>query len=100
MSAPEIKTLRENVSELKTQVVHNDKKLDRIIYILNNDEGTGQPGLVSQVKSMQGKVNLFIEEYEKKEAVKKGKLGLMATIFGAIGTSIAFFFKYIFDKFF
>lgn len=44
----EIKTLKEEMSELKAAVT-------RMIYLLNNDEGTGQKGLVASVTDLKKK---------------------------------------------
>ncbi len=46
----EIKPLREKITELEAAGKERDKKLDRIIMLLNNDEGTGQHGLVATVR--------------------------------------------------
>lgn len=49
----ELENLKDEFVELKNDVKNTDKKLDRIIYILDNDLGTGQPGLVSQVQDIK-----------------------------------------------
>lgn len=103
MSA-EIKTLRENVSELKSQINNTDKKLDRIIFILDNDEGTGQEGLVAQVHGIkkknhtditriERKIDDFIAEYKKAEAVKNAKAGVIGAIAGTLVSIGAFLIK-------
>ena len=39
------KTLKEEFSDLR-------KSVDRLVFILNNDEGTGRVGLVSEVRNL------------------------------------------------
>lgn len=100
----EIKTLREQVSELKTDFKNTDKKLDRIIFILDNDEGTGQYGLVAQVQDLkkkqhddiarvEDKIDAFIVEYKKTEAVKQAKAGLIGALAGGIVGIVGFIIK-------
>lgn len=103
----ELKTLKEEVSELKSEVKNTDKKLDRIIYILDNDQGTGQAGLVSQVQDIkkkqhsdiirvEAKIDEFITEYRKSEAVKQAKAGIIGAIAGGLVGVISFIFKNFF----
>jgi len=104
----ELKTLKEEFSELKSEVKNTDKKLDRIIYILDNDQGTGQPGLVSQVQDIkkkqhsdiirvETKIDEFITEYRKSEAVKQAKAGIIGALAGGLVTFITFIIKHLFS---
>jgi hypothetical protein len=106
MSTLEVKSLRENVAELKGQVSETGRKLDRILFILNNDEGTGQDGLVAQVQEIkkknhsdilrvEGKIDGFIIEYKKQEAVKNAKAGLIGAIAGGIVALLGVLSKFI-----
>lgn len=73
-------------------------KMDRIIFILDNDEGTKQPGLVSRFAALESAFENFIRQYNIDQAVKKGKNAVWTMVFGAIGSAIAFFIKYIIFK--
>lgn len=105
----ELENFKKEFVELKSDVKNTDKKLDRIIYILDNDLGTGQPGLVSQVQDIkkkqhadiirvETKIDEFITEYKKTEAVKHAKAGIIGAIAGGLVTFIGFLFKYFFIK--
>ena len=102
----ELENLKDEFVELKNDVKNTDKKLDRIIYILDNDLGTGQPGLVSQVQDIkkkqhvdiirvETKIDEFINEYKKTEAVKQAKAGIIGAIAGGIVAFIAFIIKHV-----
>jgi len=102
----ELENLKDEFVELKNEVKNTDKKLDRIIYILDNDLGTGQPGLVSQVQDIkkkqhadiirvETKIDEFINEYKKTEAVKQAKAGIIGAIAGGIVAFIAFIIKHV-----
>ena len=102
----ELENLKDEFVELKNDVKNTDKKLDRIIYILDNDLGTGQPGLVSQVQDIkkkqhadiirvETKIDEFINEYKKTEAVKQAKAGIIGAIAGGIVAFIGFIIKHV-----
>jgi hypothetical protein len=57
------------------------KKLDRVLYILDNDEKTGRKGLVSSVYEIRNELDDVLEANRTAEAVKKGQMA----IYGAIG---------------
>lgn len=103
----ELENLKEEFIELKNEVRNTDRKLDRIIYILDNDQGTGQPGLVSQVQDIkkkqhadiirvETKIDEFITEYKKTEAVKHAKAGIIGAMAGGLVTLIGFIIKHFF----
>lgn len=68
----EIKTLKEELSDLKMAVASTNKSVDRLVFILNNDEGTGRAGLVAEVKNLDKDV----KELKKKSTaiLNLGKL--------------------------
>lgn len=73
-------------------------KMDRILFILNNDEGTRQPGLVSRFAALELAFENFVKQYDKDQAFKRGKNAVWTMVFGAVGSGIAFFIKYIIFK--
>lgn len=64
-------------SDMRDKVEESDKKIDRILNILENDDSTGQKGLVHQVRENA----IFIND-------SKAKLGVIGFIAGAVGTFI------------
>lgn len=48
----ELKTLKEELSDLRIAVSATSKSVDRLVFILNNDEGTGRAGLVTEVRNL------------------------------------------------
>lgn len=77
------------------------KKMDQVLFYLHNDEGTGQKGLVAEVKELKVKVDSFITNYDKAQAIKKATIGAWATIGGVValaskwvGTMIIEHFKF------
>lgn len=73
-----------SVDEVKTL----DKKVDKILNYLYNDSGTGQKGLIAKVEDMHTVMNKFIENYEKDQAVKKARLGVIGAVAGGIGAGL------------
>lgn len=73
----EIKTLKEELSDLKMAVASTNKSVDRLVFILNNDEGTGRAGLVAEVKNLDKDV----KELKKKSTaiLNLGKLPMPST---------------------
>lgn len=71
------------------------KKVDLILFYINNDEGTGRKGIVNQLEDLKDKVDKFIVKYNQNEAVKKAKM----TIWGMIGGAVIWLFKILIEKF-
>lgn len=69
----EIKPLREKISELELSGKERDKKLDRIIFLLDDDHGTGQKGLVARVRDN----SIELSELKKKFPTTLNSTGLM-----------------------
>lgn len=67
------------------------RSVDKILFYLHNDEGTGNKGLIAEVKQLSIDFNDFKRKYEDTELVKKTRM----TIYGGIGASIALFIKYL-----
>ena len=57
------------ISDLSNKLDNAEKGIQRILFILENDKGTGQPGLVAQVVDIKKKVEnheLFKRNFEGK----------------------------------
>lgn len=94
------KELRAELIDIKQKHEAQDKKIDRILFYLDNDTGTGEPGLVAQVKAHGKAFSDFKVQYAIAEAVqlekakRKGALngfftGMITTV---VGNVIAFIF--------
>lgn len=57
------------------------KKLDRVLFILENDDKTGRKGLVLSVYEIRHELDEVLEANRTAAAVKKGQMA----IYGAIG---------------
>lgn len=91
----EIKPLREKISELESAGKERDKKLDRIIFLLDNDEGTGSKGLVARVQDLHkghadvnAKIDNHINNYETDKKVQTAKTMKWGGVIGAVAASI------------
>lgn len=73
-----------------------NNKVDRILFILDNDHGTNQPGLVSRFAALELAFENFVKQYDKDIAFKKGKSTVWSLLFGAIGSGITFLIKHLF----
>lgn len=94
MSA-EIKTLREKINEIDQKSNERDKKLDRIIFLLDNDEGTGSKGLVARVKDLhetqiqhKAILDTHINTYDTEKKVQSAKAVKYGSIAGTVVASI------------
>lgn len=77
------------IEKLNSKYESLDKKVDKILFYLENDNKTNKKGLVQQVTELK----TDIDEIKTKERVKIGKVGVISSILGAIG---GFLIKYIF----
>jgi hypothetical protein len=66
-------------------------KVDKILFYLNNDEGTGSKGLIAEVRQLSYDFNAFKRSYEDKELIKKTKM----TMYGGFGAAILLAIKYV-----
>jgi hypothetical protein len=69
------------------QIRQLDKKMDRVLLILENDHGTGKKGLVARVDDLQKDFDSFITKYESDRAYKKGKQTVWSIVFGFVGAA-------------
>jgi hypothetical protein len=84
--------------ETKEELRQLSKNMDLVLRYLHNDSGTGEPGLISAFKKHEIKVNNFIEDYEKQQAVRNGKIKIISIVFGSVGTGITLFLKWVLYK--
>lgn len=67
------------------------RSVDKILFYLHNDEGTGNKGLIAEVKQLSSDFNDFKRKYEDTELVKKTR----TAVYGGIGASIVISLKYV-----
>lgn len=75
----------------KEEILSIEKKLDRVLFYLNDDPATGKKGLVSNAESLDTKilalnkkVDVFINEYETDKKVKAAKIAAYASAGGGV----------------
>lgn len=95
------------LEKLKVEAQQTEKKLDRVLSYLENDDSTGKKGLVAEVAQMKTdharvelKLDMFIADFKKKEAVTVAIKNTKATIFGAVGAGLIWLLKLIFERLF
>lgn len=88
------------MSEREVAVLNS--KMDRVLFILNNDEGTGKKGLVAQVNDLKSTMDIhkqeftdFVKKKDLEEASKAGWDSAWKIIYGAIGALLVFLGKAI-----
>lgn len=64
------------------------RNVDKILFYLHNDEGTGNKGLIAEVKQLSHDFSEFKNKYDTSQAVKKATVGAWATIGGIIALFI------------
>ena len=67
------------------------RSVDKILFYLHNDEGTGNKGLIAEVKQLSVDFNDFKRKYEDTELVKKTR----TAVYGGIGAGIVISLKYV-----
>lgn len=72
------------------------RKLDRVLDILNNDDETGEKGLVARVADLTSDFKGFVAQYNIDQAVKKGKATVWKIVWGAVGAAILKLISYLF----
>jgi len=65
-----------------------EKKVDRILFILENDDATDKKGLVSRVTSLEERLKDFISQYNNDQSYKKGRNAVISFIFGVLGAGL------------
>lgn len=86
----------------KGKEIELEKKIDRILSYLHNDEDTGEKGLVADFSDYKKKFDDFVIKYEleqklKKEEqnMKKARLSFWGALGGSIVTGAIFVFKWL-----
>lgn len=86
----------------ENEVAVLNSKMDRVLFILNNDEGTGKKGLVAEVKELKQTIDSHKQEFtdfvKKKDLEDAGKAGwdkAWKIIYGAVGALLVFLGKEI-----
>lgn len=72
-----------------------EKKVDRILFYLQNDDGTGRKGLVAEFHDHKEKVNDFMAKYETQQEIKRTKLTIWGAVGGSIISTLVFLFKWL-----
>jgi hypothetical protein len=75
----------------ETEVQTLNKKVDKILYYLHNDNETGNKGLIAEFRDHKTSVDKFMEEYNTKEKVKRAT----AIAYTTAGGTAAIFLKWI-----
>lgn len=77
--------------------------LHRILFYLENDPKTGKKGLVTDVedvkqhvRSVEEKLDEFIYEYNKAQAVKAAKASVWGIIGGGVVSAVIWLIKHLF----
>jgi len=65
-----------------------NRKMDRVLGILESDGGTGRPGLVAEVAEIRNIVIGHIANYTKDKAEKKGADRVWKIVYGSIGGAL------------
>lgn len=69
-----------DVEILKRIVTEQKDSIQEILGLLNSNDKTKRMGLVEKLDTLDTKFTLFLNSYNTTEAVKAGKLGLIATL--------------------
>jgi hypothetical protein len=80
---------------MSTEIKDLEKKVDKILAYLHNDEGTGTKGLVADFKDHKEKFNKFLVEYHTQQEVKKARVSTWGAIGGAAVSALTLFIKWL-----
>lgn len=69
------------------------RKMDRILFILDNDEDTESKGLVAQFADLKKQFHSFVSQYNIDQAVKKGKDTVWKIVWGSAGAALLLILK-------
>jgi len=72
-----------------------NRKMDRVLSILENDDKTSKPGLVSEVSEIRTIMVNHITRYNMETSEKKGKDKVWRIVYGGIGAFLLWLFKTI-----
>lgn len=81
------------MSDRDVEVLKRD--VQKILFYLHNDNGTGQKGLVAEVAEMRLKLEKIISDQKTAQAVKKATIGAWATIGGFMALLIKWVASFI-----
>lgn len=81
------------MSDKDVEVLKRD--VQKILFYLHNDNGTGQKGLVAEVAEMKVKLEKIITDQKTAQAVKKATIGAWATIGGVMALLIKWVASFI-----
>lgn len=70
-----------------------NRKMDRILFYLNNDGDTGKKGVIAQLESLSKDFYKFRDEYRTAQAVRTAKIGLIGSLGGVVGAGIVWLIK-------
>lgn len=65
-----------------------NRKMDRVLDILENDDRTGEKGLVTQFGDLRQEFHAFLRQYNIDQAVKRGKDIVWRIVWGAVGGGV------------
>jgi len=77
------------------QVRQLNRKMDKVLAILHNDDDTGKPGLVAEVTEIRNKFVGFVAQYNIDQAVRKGKDTVWRIVWGAVGAFLLLVAKFL-----
>lgn len=72
-----------------------NRKMDKVLSILNNDKDNGTPGLVSQVTDLRQFVHQFVATYNVNEAVRARDQKWWIIIWSSLSTGMIFLGKFL-----
>lgn len=72
-----------------------NRKVDRILDILNNHDETNEKGLVTKVSDLTREFRKFVHQYDIDQAIKKGKATVWNIVWGAVGAFIIAMGKFL-----
>jgi len=72
-----------------------NRKMDKVLSILNNDGDTGRKGLVAEVADIRNIVVTHVAKYNLDKAEKAGKDKVWRIVWGAVGAALLWIGKAI-----
>ena len=71
------------------------RKMDRILFILDNDDDTGSKGLVARLDDLKSQFHDFVAQYNIDKAIKKGGDTVWKIVWGAVGGTLVLIGKHL-----
>lgn len=72
-----------------------NRKMDKVLSILNNDKDNDKPGLVSEVTTLKQFVHQFVANYNINEAVRARDQKWWIIIWSSLSTGMIFLGKFL-----